>query len=59
MYTREIKLKHNELPAKINRETGEITELSYSNNRTIPDGKSKLNYKEFGMVNMQVIKKLE
>lgn len=59
MYTREIKLKHNELPAKINRETGEITELSYSNNRTIPDGKSKLNYKEFGMVNMQVTKKLE
>lgn len=38
MYTKEIKLNHNEIPAKVNTETGEITEVR-SRPNNIPEGK--------------------
>lgn len=53
MYTQTIKLKDNELPAKINVETGEVKEVDHKKNN-IPEDKSKLNYEEFVIVNQKL-----
>lgn len=58
MYTQQLNLKDNEIPAKINLETGELTEVK-AKSSFIPDGYSRLNYKHFGMLNLDVTKKLE
>ena len=50
MYTQIIKLKDNELPAKINVETGEVKEVDHKKNN-IPEGKSKLGYDNFSIIN--------
>ena len=50
MYTREVKLKHDEIAASINIETGEIKELSRRPNN-LPDGKSKLDCSNFSIIN--------
>jgi len=50
MYTTQLKLDHNEIPAKINIETGEIKEIR-KHVSNLPDGKSKLDYKRFHMKN--------
>jgi len=50
MYTAQIKLRHNEVPAKIDLETGEIMEINKKPNN-IPDGKSKLDYDRFHIKN--------
>lgn len=58
MYTQQLRLNDNEIPAKINLDTGElIHEAKKSNN--IPEGYSKLDYKEFGMLNLDISRKLE
>jgi hypothetical protein len=61
-YEKTIKLKHHERPAIIDTSTGEIIEVEdktsiRSNN--IPDGKSKLDYKEFGILNLDLTRKLK
>ena len=53
MYTQTIKLKDNELPAKINVETGEVKEVNHKKNN-IPEGKVKLDYEEFVIVNQKL-----
>ena len=58
MYSQTIKLKDNELPAKVNVETGEIKEVTNKKNN-IPEGKSKLGYANFGMLNIELTSKLE
>lgn len=58
MYTKELKLEHNELPAKINQETGEVKVIKPRPNN-IPEGQSFLDYKKFGMLNIELTKKLE
>ena len=50
MYTTQVKLNHNEVPAKINMETGEVLTISKRHNN-IPDGKSKLDYDRFHIKN--------
>lgn len=57
MYERTIKLKENEIPAKVNKETGEITELQ-QNRKSYPEGTSKLKYNEFSIFNNETAKKL-
>lgn len=57
MRTQLTKLNHHEALVKVNKETGEMTELPYKSNN-IPEGKHKLDYKKFGMMNMEVVKKL-
>lgn len=54
MYKKEIVLQENELPAKINVETGEITTIP---NRTsnIAQGKSLLRYNNFGIINLDML----
>lgn len=55
MYSKEIKLNQDEVPAKVNIETGEITVIN-ARPSNIPIGKSKLDYDEFSIVNTKVIK---
>ena len=43
MYEKTIKLGNNEVAAKINMETGEVTEIKSKSNN-IPDGKEKFEY---------------
>lgn len=57
MYTQTIKLKDNELPAKINVETGEVKDVDHKKNN-IPEGKSKLNYDNFSIINNDMLKVL-
>lgn len=57
-YTKEVKLQDNEVAAKVNLETGEVTELSKRPNN-IPEGKSKLDYSDFGMINVDMLKILK
>lgn len=57
-YTTELKLNHNEIPAKIDLDTGEVTPIKQKSNN-IPEGKSKLDYKNFGIINNDMIKVLE
>jgi hypothetical protein len=58
MYTKEIKLNDNEIAGRINVETGEVTPLGARPNN-LPKDKSKLNYQNFGMLNLDISKKLE
>jgi reverse gyrase len=58
MYIKEIKLNDNEIASKINLETGEVTPLGNRPNN-LPKDKSKLNYQNFGMLNLDISKKLE
>lgn len=57
-YTKEVRLRHNERPAKINTDTGEIEEV-FTTGPRYPQGKSALNYTHFGMLNLDLSKKLE
>lgn len=50
MYTQNLKLKHNEVPAKIDMETGEVITISRRVNN-LPEGKSKLDYDRFHIKN--------
>jgi len=58
MYEKTIKLRENEVAAKLNIETGEVSEVATRKNN-IPSGKSKLNYEKFGMLNIDASKRLE
>ena len=55
MYSTTIKLNHNEIPALINVETGEIKEVKRRKNN-LPKGKSKLDYEEYVVVNSKMQK---
>lgn len=55
MYKVEVKLNHNEVAAKVNTETGDTKLVKFRPNN-IPDGKSKLSYKKFAIVNNDSIK---
>lgn len=57
-YTKEIKLQDNELPAKVNAESGEIKILSKRPNN-IPEGKMIQNFPEFNKINSKAIRFLE
>lgn len=57
MYTTEVKLNHNEIPAKINMETGEVLTISKRPNN-IPEGKSKLDYDNFSIINNDMLRVL-
>lgn len=57
MYTTELKLNHNEVPAKINVETGEILTINKRPNN-IPEGKSKLDYNNFSIINNDMLRVL-
>lgn len=59
-YVKDLKLKHHEIPAKIDKRTGQVTEIldverSGSN---IPKGKSLLKYDRFNIVNSTLFVKL-
>lgn len=54
-YERTIKLKHNERAAKIDMETGNVTELPARANN-MPEGKSKLDYDRYHISNDRFIK---
>jgi len=56
-YTRQVKLKHNESAAVINKITGEIKEIDYIPSN-IPTDKSLLRYQHFNIVNSDLLKKL-
>ena len=58
MYKKEIVLHHNEIASKINVNTGEVIPLMNRPNN-IPEGRSKLDYKRFGMLNLDLSIKLE
>ncbi len=47
MYTQTIKLKDNELPAKVNVETGEVKEITHKKNN-LPEGKEIFGKNEIG-----------
>jgi len=49
-YTKEVKLKHDEVAAKINTRTGEVIEVKQRPNN-LPEGKSKLDYKKYHITN--------
>lgn len=55
MYDVKIKLKDDEVAARVNVQTGEVVPLRKSN---IPKGKSVLNYQSFALVNNEAIKLL-
>lgn len=58
-YSREVKLNHNERLLKLNSETGELIEIQNDRKNNIPVGKSKLNYSEFGILNIKASHVLE
>ncbi len=47
-------LNNNEFLLKGNRETGEVVEIKQRPNN-IPEGKSKLDYENFGMINLDML----
>jgi len=57
-YKTELELQDNEVAAKLNTETGEIKTVSKKINN-IPHGKSKLDYEDFGMINIEMLKILK
>lgn len=57
MYKIELKLNHNEAPAKINKETGEVIVVGNKPNN-LPEGKSKLDYNNFCILNTSASKEL-
>lgn len=58
MYTANFKLYDNEIPAKIDLHTGEVKKITRKSNN-LPPGTSKLNYKEFGILNIELTSILE
>lgn len=54
MRTEEIKLADNEIPAKLNIETGEVQPINKRPNN-IPEGKSRLDYEDFGIINLKML----
>ncbi len=58
MYTKTINLQDNEKPYRVNTETGEMTEVKQRLNN-IPEGKSKLDYNNFGMINLDMLSVLK
>lgn len=58
MYTKTLKLHHNEVPATINKETGEVKEVKQRPNN-IPDGTSLQKFEAFSKVNDKAISFLE
>ena len=59
MYKHTATLQHNERLLKENQETGEVNYIPHIIPANIPDGKSKLDYQEFGMLNIKASKVLE
>ena len=57
-YTTEIKLEDNELPAKVNAETGEVKQLK-KRTSTIKEGVQIQKFDEFNKVNSRAIRFLE
>lgn len=55
MYLTTLKLQHNEVPAKINAETGEVTQIKQRVNN-IPAGKVYVRQTNFSKVNTKTIK---
>jgi hypothetical protein len=55
IYDKPIKLQHNEIPGKINQETGEVKPIEKRKNN-IPDGKSLLDYEKFHLKNDKLSK---
>ena len=49
-----IKLKDNELPAKVNTEDGDV-EVIATKISTMPEGMSRLDYENFGMINLDML----
>lgn len=58
MYNRNVKLQDNEVPAVVNKETGEIKELGRKRNN-IPDGKMIHRYNNYSKVSAKAIEYLE
>lgn len=56
-YKQTIELNNNESLAKVNNETGEVTTFQ-SNKRKLPEGKSKLDYDNFSIINNNMLKVL-
>jgi hypothetical protein len=54
MRTEAIRLEDNEVLAKINAETGEIKEIK-SRPNNIPEGMSRLDYQNFGIINLDML----
>ena len=54
MYEITTKLQDNEVLMKVNAETGETKELKKRINN-FPKGKSKLDYEDFGMINLKML----
>lgn len=52
-YEKTIKLKHNEVPAKINKDTAEVITLEKPNN--VPEGKIVFKQTDFSKLNTQAI----
>lgn len=57
MYKTELKLNHNEVPAKVNIETGEVLTINKRPNN-LPEGKSKLDYNNFSIINNDMLRVL-
>lgn len=53
-YEQTIKLKHNEIPAKINKTTGEVREIKKRRNN-LPEGKTILKQENFAKINVKTI----
>lgn len=56
-YTQSVELNNNETLAKVNTETGEVTTFQ-SNKRKLPEGKSKLDYDNFSIINNNMLRVL-
>ena len=54
MYTTTIKLKDNQKPSWIDTETGE-TGVIENNYKSLPEGKSRLDYEDFGIINLKML----
>ena len=57
MYTTNLRLKHNEIPAKVDIDTGEVLTINRRPNN-FPDGKSKLDYDNFSIINNNMLRVL-
>lgn len=57
MYNKTITFSNNELSAKVNIQTGEIVTFQ-NNKRQLPEGKSKLDYDNFSIINNDMLKVL-
>jgi hypothetical protein len=54
----ELGLNHDEIPAAVNKESGEIR-LVHRPKNNLPKDKTKLDYDEFGMLNLDVTRRLK